>query len=44
VAQEGKNAKGRLFAILLRMVGKRAMGKELRQTVEAVEARYGAAC
>jgi hypothetical protein len=44
VVRACKNFRGRLLAILLRIGGKHVLGKELRQTVEAVEARYGAAC
>ena len=39
VVRDGKNIKGRLVGILLAIVGKRVLGKELGKTVEAIEAR-----
>jgi hypothetical protein len=42
VVREGKNLKGRLFAIVLKAGGKRVLGKALDNTVEAVEARDAA--
>jgi hypothetical protein len=42
MVREGKNIKGRLIAIVLGTIGKRALGKELGKTVKAIEARnYG---
>ncbi len=42
VVREGKNIKGRVLAIAVGAVGKRALGKELGKTVKAIEARnYG---
>jgi hypothetical protein len=41
--REGKNLKGRLFEILVRLGGKRLLGKALDTTVAAVEARATAA-
>jgi hypothetical protein len=43
VVREGKNIKRRLVAIVLAMFGKRVLGKELGQTVKAIEARNDAA-
>jgi hypothetical protein len=37
--REGKNLKGRLFEVLVRLGGKRLLGKALDTTVAAVEAR-----
>jgi len=42
VVREGKNLKGRLFAIVLKAGGKRVLGKALDDTVKAVEARDAA--
>jgi hypothetical protein len=43
VVREGKNVKGRLLALGLGIVGKRALGGQLGKTVKAIEARnYGA--
>jgi hypothetical protein len=43
VVREGKNIKGRVLAIAVGMVGKRALGRQLGKTVKAIEARnYGA--
>jgi hypothetical protein len=39
VVREGKNLKGRLLAIVLGTVGKRALRKALARTVKAIEAR-----
>ena len=39
VVREGKNLKGRLFAILLSTGGKRVLAKALANTVKAIEAR-----
>jgi hypothetical protein len=39
VVREGKNIKGRVIAIVLGTIGKRALGKELGKTVKAIEAR-----
>ena len=42
VVREGKNLKGRLFAILLRAGGQRILAKALEKTARAIEARdYG---
>jgi hypothetical protein len=41
VVREGKNIKGRVLAIVLGAIGKRALGKELGKTVKAIEARSG---
>jgi hypothetical protein len=42
VVREGKNLKGRLFAIVVAAGGKRVLGKALETTVKAIEARnYG---
>ena len=43
VIREGKNLKGRLFAIVLKTGGKRVLGKALANTVKAIEARNAAA-
>jgi len=43
VVREGKNLKGRVLAIVLGTIGKRALGKALAKTVKAIEARNGAA-
>jgi hypothetical protein len=37
--REGKNLKGRLFEILVRLGGRRVLGKALDTTIKAVEAR-----
>jgi hypothetical protein len=39
VVREGKNFKGRALGIVLGVVGKRVLGKELGKTVKAIEAR-----
>jgi hypothetical protein len=39
VVRDGKNVKGRLLGILLGIVGKRVLGKELGKTAKAIEAR-----
>jgi hypothetical protein len=39
VVREGKNIKGRLLAIMVGMIGKRALGRALGNTVKAIEAR-----
>ena len=42
VIREGKNLKGRVLAIVIGTVGKRALGKALGKTAKAIEARnYG---
>jgi hypothetical protein len=41
--REGKNLKGRLFEVLVRLGGKRVLGKALDTTVAAVESRAAAA-
>jgi hypothetical protein len=43
VVREGKNFKGRALGIVLGVVGKRVLGKELGKTVKAIEARDGGA-
>jgi hypothetical protein len=43
VVREGKNTKGRVLAIVLGAIGKRALAKELGKTVKAIEARNGRA-
>jgi hypothetical protein len=43
VIREGKNLRGRVLGIVLGLVGRRALGKELGKTVRAIEAREGAA-
>jgi len=37
VVREGKNFKGRVLAIVLGTIGKRALGKEPGKTVKAIE-------
>jgi hypothetical protein len=39
VVREGKNIKGRLIAIVVSIIGKQFLGKELGKTIEAIEAR-----
>jgi len=39
VVREGKNIKGRVLAIVLGAIGKRALGREFGKTVKAIEAR-----
>jgi hypothetical protein len=39
VVRDGKNLKGRALELVLRIFGKRVLGKELAKTVKAVEAR-----
>jgi hypothetical protein len=41
IVREGKNVKGRVIAVGLGIVGKRFLGKQLRGTVKAIEARNG---
>jgi hypothetical protein len=41
VVREGKNLKGRVLAIVLGTIGKRALGKVFANTVKAIEARDG---
>ena len=41
VVRDGKNLKGRLLASVLGIVGSRVLGKGLRKSVEAIEARNG---
>jgi hypothetical protein len=43
VVREGKNLKGRALGIVLGIFGKRVLGKALRDTVKAIEARNGGA-
>jgi len=43
VVREGKNLKGRVLAVLVGVVGKRLLGKELGKTVKAIEARNAGA-
>jgi hypothetical protein len=39
VVREGKNLKGRALGIVLGIIGKRVLGKELAKTAKAIEAR-----
>lgn len=39
VVREGKNIKGRLIAIVVSIIGKQFLGKELGKTIKAIEAR-----
>ena len=39
VVREGKNIKGRVLAIVVGIMGKRFLGKQLGKTVKAIEAR-----
>jgi len=39
VVREGKNLKGRALAIMVGFIGKRILGKQLGNTVKAIEAR-----
>jgi hypothetical protein len=39
VVREGKNIKGRLIAIMVSIIGKQFLGKELGKTIKAIEAR-----
>jgi hypothetical protein len=39
VVREGKNLKGRALGVLLGVVGKRLLGRELEKTAKAIEAR-----
>jgi len=39
VVREGKNIKGRLIAIVISLIGKQFLGKELGKTIKAIEAR-----
>ena len=41
VVREGKNLKGRFFAIVFRAFGQAVLGKAFHQTVRAIEARSG---
>ena len=41
VIRDGKNLKGRALGFVLRFFGKRVLGKELANTVRAIEARNG---
>ena len=43
VVREGKNIKGRVLGIVLGIVGKRVLAKELGKTVKAIEARNAGA-
>lgn len=43
VIRQGKNLRGKLLGILLGLVGKRALGKELSKTIRAIEAGEGVA-
>ena len=40
VVREGKNLKGKLFALALPAVGQLVLGKALATTVKAIEARH----
>ncbi|HEX3192661.1 MAG TPA: hypothetical protein VHS30_23055, partial [Streptosporangiaceae bacterium] len=39
VVREGKNIKGRMIAIMVSVIGKQFLGKELAKTIKAIEAR-----
>ncbi len=39
VVRDGKNVKGHLFGAVIGVVGKGALGKELKKTIAAIEAR-----
>jgi hypothetical protein len=39
VVREGKNIKGRLIAIVVSVIGKQFLGRELAKTIKAIEAR-----
>ena len=39
VVREGKNFKGRFFAIVFRAVGQKVLGGAFQKTVQAIEAR-----
>jgi hypothetical protein len=39
VVREGKNVRGRLIAIVVSVIGKQFLGKELAKTIKAIEAR-----
>jgi hypothetical protein len=39
VVRDGKNIKGRMLGLVLGLIGKRVLGKELQKTVRAIEAR-----
>ena len=39
VVREGKNLKGRVLAVVVGIIGKRLLGRELNKTVKAIEAR-----
>ena len=39
MVRKGKNLKGRLLAIVLGTVGRRALAKALAKTIKAIEAR-----
>jgi hypothetical protein len=43
VVREGKNLKGRMLGAVLAVAGRRVLGKELKKTVRAIEARNGSA-
>jgi hypothetical protein len=43
VVREGKNLKGRALGIVLGIVGKRVLGRELAKTAKAIEARNNGA-
>jgi hypothetical protein len=43
VVREGKNIKGRALGIVLGIVGKRVLGRELEKTAKAIEARNNGA-
>jgi polyketide cyclase/dehydrase/lipid transport protein len=43
VVRDGKNLKGRLVGVLVRLAGQRALRKLFGNTVKAIEARYSAA-
>jgi hypothetical protein len=42
IVREGKNLKGRVLAGVLRVVGKRVLGKPFVKSVKAIEARGNA--
>jgi hypothetical protein len=39
VVREGKNLKGRVLGVVIGTVGKRALGRQFKKTVKAIEAR-----
>jgi hypothetical protein len=42
VVRNGKNIKGRALALVVAIIGKRVLGKELGKTIKAIEARNDA--